>query len=102
MAESPGATARSRADLTHFTGTPARKWRRVVNVTAGDQNGFYTLTYDAVDRVTVVQELFGQRLTFSYDAVGNRTGVQDSSNGVTTSTGLSVSQPVTIRAKGIF
>ena len=32
-----------------------------------------------------MQELFGQTLTFSYDAVGNQTVMQDSKGGVTTS-----------------
>ena len=35
--------------------------------------------------MTVVHELFGQVLTFAYDAVGNRTVVQDSKGGTTTS-----------------
>jgi YD repeat-containing protein len=41
------------------------------------------MAYDAVGRVTAVQEPFGQALTFAYDAVGNRTVVQDSLGGLT-------------------
>src|SRR5262249_53372008 len=54
-------------------------------LTAGDSHGFYTMTYDALDRGTTVPEPFNLSLTFTYDAVGNRTLVQDSQNGVTTS-----------------
>jgi YD repeat-containing protein len=43
------------------------------------------MSYDALDRVTVVQEPFGQTLTFSYDADSDRTLVQDSQGGVMTS-----------------
>ena len=39
---------------------------------AQDQNGTYTLTYDALDRTETVKGLFGITLTFSYDAMGNR------------------------------
>src|SRR5262249_25308207 len=38
-----------------------------------------------LNRVTVTQEPFGQTLTASYDAVGNRTLLQDSLGGVLTS-----------------
>jgi YD repeat-containing protein len=54
-------------------------------LTAANSNGTYTFSYDALDRVTVAAEPFGQTLTMSYDPVGNRTLVQDSLNGVTTS-----------------
>jgi RHS repeat-associated protein len=52
---------------------------------ASDNNGAYTMAYDALNRVTVTQEPFGLTLTSSYDAAGNRTLVQDSFGGVTTS-----------------
>src|SRR5205814_1134719 len=42
------------------------------------------MAYDALNRVTAVQEPFSQTLTFSYDAAGNRTLVQDSQGGTTT------------------
>jgi YD repeat-containing protein len=49
-----------------------------------EPDGTHTFAYDAADRVTSVQEQFGLSLTFAYDDVGNRTGVQDSKGGVTT------------------
>jgi RHS repeat-associated protein len=55
-------------------------------LTAGNSQGTYTMSYDAVNRVTVVNGLFGVTLTFTYDAVGNRTEVQDSLGGTETST----------------
>src|SRR5437667_4925055 len=54
-------------------------------LTAADQNGTYTMSYDGLNRATRVQEPFGASLTYSYDASSNRTGVQDSFGGVTTS-----------------
>jgi RHS repeat-associated protein len=54
-------------------------------LTAANYNGAYTLTYDALDRTSAVQEPFGQALTFQYDAASNRTQVTDSQGGVTTS-----------------
>jgi RHS repeat-associated protein len=54
-------------------------------LTAQNAQGTYTMSYDALNRVTVVNELFSQNLTFTYDAVGNRTLVQDSKNGTETS-----------------
>jgi RHS repeat-associated protein len=54
-------------------------------LTAANNNGAYTLSYDALNRVTTVAEPFGQSLTFAYDNVGNRTLVQDSKGGVATS-----------------
>jgi YD repeat-containing protein len=55
-------------------------------LTAANGNGAYTFSYDTLDRVTAVEQPFGQRLTFVYDAVGNRTRVEDSKGGVATST----------------
>ena len=51
---------------------------------ATDFNGAYTMSYDALNRMTVSQEPFSVVLTESYDAAGNRTKVQDSFGGVTT------------------
>src|SRR5262249_55701455 len=53
-------------------------------LTAANNISAYTMAYDALNRVTAVQEPFGQSLTFAYDAVGNRTQVQDSKGGTTT------------------
>ena len=55
-------------------------------LTAADYNGAYTYTYDADNRVSTVAEPFGLSMTFSYNAVGNRTSVVDSLGGVQTST----------------
>jgi RHS repeat-associated protein len=54
-------------------------------LTAANYSGMYTMTYDALDRTSAVQEPFGQALTFSYDATSNRTQVTDSQGGTTTS-----------------
>jgi RHS repeat-associated protein len=54
-------------------------------LTAANYAGAYTMSYDALDRVTATQEPFGQALTSSYDPVGNRTQVQDSQGGLATS-----------------
>jgi len=54
-------------------------------LTAQDANGAYTMAYDTLNRMTSEQEPFGQVLTFSYDAATNRTQVNDSQSGVTTS-----------------
>ena len=54
-------------------------------LTAADQNGASTYTYDALDRVSSVQEPFSLTLTYGYDASGNQTSVQDSKGGLTTS-----------------
>jgi RHS repeat-associated protein len=51
-----------------------------------DSTGAYTLVFDFLNRVTSEQEPFGQRLTFTWDAAGNRVVVQDSKGGTTTST----------------
>ena len=42
------------------------------------------MTYDALNRVTSVEDPFGLTLNYTYDADGNRTEVQDSLGGVTT------------------
>jgi RHS repeat-associated protein len=54
-------------------------------LTGANNNGTYTMSYDALNRTTVVNEPFGQSLTFSYDHLGNRTLVQDSQGGTITS-----------------
>jgi RHS repeat-associated protein len=54
-------------------------------LTAANGQGTYTLTYDALGRVTAAQEIHAVTLTFSYDAAGNRTLVTDSLGGTTTS-----------------
>jgi RHS repeat-associated protein len=54
-------------------------------VTAADYHGAYTMAYDALDRMTAVQEPFGQILTSIFDPVGNRTVLQDSLGGTMTS-----------------
>jgi RHS repeat-associated protein len=45
----------------------------------------YTMSYDALNRVSTVQEPFGLSLTFGYDKTVNRTQVQDSLGGTTNS-----------------
>ena len=45
-------------------------------LTAPEHDGAYTMTYDALNRVTVAQGRSVNTLTFSYDAVGNRTQVR--------------------------
>jgi RHS repeat-associated protein len=55
-------------------------------LTAANDNGAYTMSYDALGRVTGVQELGWATLTFQYDSDGNRTVVQDSFGGTQTST----------------
>src|SRR5205807_2970671 len=54
-------------------------------LTAVNNAGASTMTYDALNRVTVTQEPFGLTLTATYDAVDNRTQLQDSFGGVMTS-----------------
>jgi RHS repeat-associated protein len=54
-------------------------------LTAADSNGRYMFTYDALERPMTEQEPFGLTLAFGYDSAGNRTTVQDSLGGVTTS-----------------
>ncbi len=55
-------------------------------LTAADADGTYTLTYDALNRVSTVRDLWGLTQTFTYDAADNRTGVQDSLGGLQAST----------------
>ena len=54
-------------------------------LTAADDDGTYTFTYDRLGRTKTVKDVWGNSLTFSYDGVGNRTKVEDSKSGVTTS-----------------
>jgi RHS repeat-associated protein len=54
-------------------------------LTASNNNGSYTFTYDAASRMQTEQEPFGVSLTFAYDAAGNRTSVTDSLGGTLTS-----------------
>jgi len=54
-------------------------------LTAADDNGTYTNSYDAQDRLTAQTDPFGVTLTYMYDANSNQTTVQDSLGGVTTS-----------------
>jgi RHS repeat-associated protein len=53
-------------------------------LTVANNAGTYTMTYDALDRMSTEQEPFNLTLTFTYDAASNRTLVQDSLGGVTT------------------
>jgi RHS repeat-associated protein len=55
-----------------------------LTATDGSSGGGYTLNYDALGRMTA-QQGYGQTLTMAYDAAANRTNVQDSLGGVTTS-----------------
>jgi RHS repeat-associated protein len=50
-------------------------------LTAGDQNGTYTDTYDNLTRLATQQNPFGQTLTYTYDAADHPTGVADSAGG---------------------
>jgi len=52
-------------------------------LTAQNDSGTYTMTYDALNRLITTQDPFGLTLTYTYDADGNRTQVQDSLGGVT-------------------
>jgi len=62
---------------THITQILTTSYDAAGNqLTAADGAGTYTMMYDAVNRVTVAQEMQGLALTFSYDAVRNRTQVQ--------------------------
>jgi RHS repeat-associated protein len=55
------------------------------NLTAASaSSGTYTMTYDALDRVSTVKEPFSQTLTYAYDSDNNRTLITDSQKGVTT------------------
>jgi YD repeat-containing protein len=53
-------------------------------LTAQAPGGNYTMSYDADNRATVVNEPFGLTLTFAYDADSNRTIVADYLGGVQT------------------
>src|SRR5215469_8112113 len=50
-------------------------------LTSADANGAYTMTYDALNRVTAQQSPFGLSLSYFYDAAGDRVRVQDSLGG---------------------
>ena len=52
-------------------------------LTASDDNGSYTYTYDALNRVTSLQEPFDLSLDYTYDAAGNKIETTDSAGGVT-------------------
>jgi RHS repeat-associated protein len=52
---------------------------------AADSHGTYTMAYDSLNRLSVMNALFGVTYTIGYDANSNRTKVQDSFGGVTTS-----------------
>src|SRR5262249_19741862 len=52
---------------------------------AGDGSGTKSDTYDELDRLKSETGVFGTVLTYSYDAVGNRTLTQDSFGATTTS-----------------
>ena len=54
-------------------------------LTADNSAGDYTMSYDKLNRMTVVQEPFGLTLTYAFDAVGNETQVSDSFAGILTS-----------------
>jgi RHS repeat-associated protein len=53
-------------------------------LTATDSSGTYTMTYDAMDRLSSSEDLFGLTRTYAYDANGNRIETRDSLGGVTT------------------
>jgi RHS repeat-associated protein len=55
-------------------------------MTAADNEGSYSLTYDSAERVVNVTEPFTTSLSFSYDRAGNRTMVADSFGGTQNST----------------
>jgi RHS repeat-associated protein len=55
-------------------------------LTAGDNNGTYTYTYDILNRALTELEPFGVSLTFAYDAADKLTGMHDSFGGYTTYT----------------
>ena len=54
-------------------------------LTASNNNGTYSFSYDADGRVTQVSEPFGQTLSYAYDGDGNQTQVADSFGGTQTS-----------------
>ena len=55
-------------------------------LTASNDAGAYSFTYDALNRVSTVNQPFGLTLTNVYDAADNRISVTDNKGGVTTST----------------
>jgi RHS repeat-associated protein len=59
-----------------------------------------TLTYDALDRLSTVQDAFGTLLTNTYDAADNRTMVQDLLGGLATRTFDVLSRLVTMSFSG--
>jgi len=66
-------------------------------LTAANNISTYTMTFDADNRVTVVNEPFAGTLTFSYDNVGNRTGVQDAYNSTITTSVYDAANQLTTR-----
>src|SRR5262249_17781748 len=55
-------------------------------LTASNNNGTYSFTYDNAGRVTQVVEPFSLTLNYAYDSAGNQTQVVDSQGGTTVST----------------
>ena len=55
-------------------------------LTASNDAGAYSFTYDALNRVSTVNQPFGLSLTNVYDAADNRISVTDNKGGVTSST----------------
>jgi len=49
-----------------------------ISLTAADSTGTITRSYDALSEVTAQTDVFGLSLTYSYDAAGNETLMQDS------------------------
>ncbi len=66
-------------------------------LTAGDNNGTYTFSYDALNRKTVQQGPYGVTMTATYDAVGNRTVLQDSLGSLQTATYNAVDRVETLK-----
>src|SRR5262249_43891512 len=64
-------------------------------LSAANYSGTETMSYDALNRVTVTQEPFGLTLTATYDAVGNRKQLQDNFGGVLTSIYDPANRPTT-------
>ncbi len=55
-------------------------------LTAQNDAGTYTMTYDALNRLITSEDPFGLTLTYTYDSDGNKIETQDSLGGVTTYT----------------
>jgi RHS repeat-associated protein len=55
-------------------------------LTAGDNNGNYTYSYDLLNRATQVQQPFSESVSYTYDAADRLTGMHDSFGGTTTYT----------------